>query len=125
MTIEDVLELYESQDGEVEELLAKVIHLRRMKARSGLPAAEAYLRFERSIALLRELDEEMDEARCDLICARRRIRALFGRGHQGPGRLWQLRIAWAEVRKSCSTYRLYAARAFAAGRAALSIIFLR
>ena len=125
MTVEDVLELYESEDGEVEELLARVIHLRRMKARPGLPAAEAYLRFERSIALLRELDEEMDEARCDLICARRRILALFGRGYQGPGRLWQLRIAWAEVRKSCCTYRLYASRALEAARAALSIIFQR
>lgn len=125
MTIEDALALYESQDGEVEELLARVICLRRMKDRTSLETAEAYLRFERSLAALRELEEEMHLARGDLIVAGRRIRFLFGRQRSIGGRFLQLRTAWIEARNSCSTYRLYGARAFEACRAALSVIFLR
>ena len=126
MTIEDVLDLYESEDGEVEELLAKVICLRQVKEHTGLKAAEAYLRFERAIALIREMEDELREARSGFREAGRRIRFFFKRRPPSLfGRRDQLWIACEEVRYSCETYRLYAERVLEAMRAALSIIFLR
>jgi hypothetical protein len=127
MTIEDTLDLYENRDGEVEELLARVIRFRRVKSQSCLTVAEAYLRFEQSLSLLRELDEEMHLARGDLIVAARRVRALFTRKRPREIRRWLswLMFSWIEFRNSCGTYRLFVVRAYQAMRAALSLIFLR
>jgi hypothetical protein len=127
MTIEDVLELYENRDEEVEKLVAGVARLSRVRKHPSLTAADLYLRFESSLSLLRELDDEVHLARGDLIVARRRICALFTRRRPRGirGCMFSVQISWTEFRNSCSTYRLFVVRTYRAMRAALSLIFLR
>ena len=138
MTTEDYLDYDEIQDEEVEELLFRVACLQQVKThyQPKLASAEAYLRFYRAVTLVRELEEEVWQARGDFIIAGRRIRYFFSREgirrwFKRPCRLVrkmyfsELKFAWVEFRNSCASYRQFASRALAANRAALSIIFLR
>lgn len=125
MTTEDILYFYESREREVDELLARVIPLLK-ENRPSVRSAEAYFRFEKSIAQLRFLDEDMALARGDLVVAARRLVGLFGRKRPSPlGRRHELITAWVEVHNSCGTYRLFAVASYEAIRSALALIFLR
>lgn len=124
MTVEDTLELYEARDGEIEELLWRVATLSRVRNHSGLTTALAQLRFEQSLVLLRQLDDEMHLAHGDLRIVTRRLRALIAGKRPLGGRRHELETCWIEFMSSCSTYRLFARRSCEAVRAALSLIFL-
>jgi hypothetical protein len=127
MTREDILDWYKKCDREVDELLAEVARLARVRNHPGMAASDAHFRFERSLAQLRDLDEDMHLARCDLIIASRRIGVLFTRNRPREWyRRWDsVQFAWTEFRNSCRTYWLFATKAYKALRAALKLIFLR
>jgi len=127
MYIEDDLERHQDRDGEVEELLLRVVTLLRSRNHPSLISAEAHLRFQHCLSLVRELDEEIHLARCDLIIAGRRIWYLPGTIRRF-GMTWsrmQVEIAWVETWRSLIMYRLLAARSYRAMRAALTLILLR
>lgn len=128
MTIEDCLDRAENWDREIKELCATVGLLTLANCERSRAAAEALLRFQEALFLLRELDEEMHLARCDLWCAYRRMRSLLLKEDQLHSHVsWQfcVRISWTELKNSFCTYRLFASRAFGAMRAARALIFLR
>jgi hypothetical protein len=127
MTTEEILDWYEIRDREVDELLAGVVRLVRVRNHPSLTAADAYIRFERSLSSLRELEEDMHLARVDLIIAYGRLRELFTRRRPFGSKHYvhTVKVSWTELKNSLSTYRLFASRAYTAMRAALSLIFLR
>jgi hypothetical protein len=128
MTIEDNLDRSENWDRETIGLRSRVGLVTQANSERSLAAAKAQLRFQEALFLLRDLDEEMHLARCDLWCAYRRMRSLLLKEDQLHSHVsWQfcVQISWTEFRNSLNTYRLFAIRAFRAMRAARTLIFLR
>ncbi len=124
MSTEDILYFYESREREVDELLWRVIPLLKENHPS-VRLAKDYLRFEKAIIALRFLDDEMAQARGDLVVAARRLKGLIGRKRPSPfGRRHELVTAWVEVQNSCGTYRHFVVTSYEALRAALALIFL-
>jgi hypothetical protein len=126
MTIEDSLDRSENRDGELDELLGRVARLMWVNTDSSSAAVKAQLRFQQSLHMVRDLDEEMHLARCDLFCARMRMLDLIlMRGFRVGPWYHSVWFSWTETRNSFNTYRLFARRAYRAMRAALVLIFLR